>query len=458
MFKIPVPENRSYLPYQEKFIRYALGGQAADQHTLLADEMGLGKTIQAIGLINAMQAMRTLIVAPAFLVPNWQHELDDWLVSLPGQHINVISYHKAEQYQNPVNNWDLLVIDEAHYIKNPLSQRSQILKNVAKTANHLLLLTGTPIENRPIELWPLLQLVAASQFDPPKNRIGIISPQQRKSHPGEGPNFWAFAKRYCGLKKAYFPGRGRGRSAWDFSGATNLPELSKKLRQTCMVRRLKSDVLTDLPAKRRQIIVLPKIKTIDDSDLIPDLNEDNYSEQVAKLVADKITFETYAKRRHAQALEKMETCFQVISDLLDCTQKLIVFAHHQDVIAKLRDYIRAELPDNENLVTVTGQTHVADRGAAVHAFQNDPLCRIFLGSIGAAGVGITLTAAHTVVFVELDPVPGRMTQAEDRAHRIGQKEMVHVIHLVADGSLCARIAKILVKKQDIINQVLDVKG
>jgi SWI/SNF-related matrix-associated actin-dependent regulator 1 of chromatin subfamily A len=126
------------------------------------------------------------------------------------------------------------------------------------------------------------------------------------------------------------------------------------------------------------------------------------------------------------------------------------------VIAKLQMGIECEFHNSEDYaVTVTGDTHVADRGAAVTAFQGDKRCRVFIGSIGAAGVGITLTAASHVIFCELDPVPGKMSQAEDRAHRIGQKNSVLVQHLVMDRTLCARMAKIVVRKQAIIKEALD---
>lgn len=455
---IPVPEGRAYLPYQENGIRYALGAKG----TLIADEMGLGKTVQAIGVINATKGWPTVvIVCPASLKLNWRAELDAWLVN-KALSVNVITYHEAEEYAEHVESdcddgkWDILIIDEAQYIKNPNSQRSQAVCKLAEHANRVIALTGTPMDNRPIELWPLLKILAPEQWDPEHTRIGVISADKKDSHPGEGPNFWAFAKRYCGLKKAFFRGRrGRQGSTWDMSGASNLDELGKKLRQTCMVRRLKKNVLSQLPDKRRQVVLLAPPKGLDDSDLLPELDEYNYVAQVRKLIADKVTFSEWAKRRHEQALQKVDACLVFLRDQLDSSQKIIVFAHHRDVIAKLEMGLNAELDLGDYLVTVSGETHVADRQANVKKFQEDPKCRIFLGSIGAAGTGFTLTASDHVVFCELDPAPGKMNQAEDRAHRIGQKNAVLVQHLVFQKSLCARIAQILVKKQDIITTVLD---
>jgi len=447
---VPAPIGKTYLPYQLKAIRYAIGAKG----TILADEMGLGKTVQAIGVINALKAMKVLIVCPAGLKLNWKNELDEWLMAIPGQDIQVISYHAADSADVGDSEdfpFDLLIVDEAHYIKNPQARRSKAIKHIAKFAKRVLLLTGTPMENRPVELWPLLQIACPEEWDPPTNDKTIV-PYQKTTHPGEGANFWSFATRYCDLKRTYFPSRGRRNSAWDFSGASNLDELRSRLRESCMVRRLKQDVLADLPPKRRQVIVLPS-EGVDDDDLFADLSEDSYYDVISKLTAGKVLFEEYSRRRHEQALKKVPHIIEYVNNVLeDNDGKIILFAHHQDVISKLTDAFRDM---GHNPLVITGKTPVAERSSIVERFQKEKLWRVILCSIGAAGVGITLTAAQTVIFAELDPVPGRMTQAEDRAHRIGQKGSVLVQHLVSNKSLCARIAKILVKKQDVLTQALD---
>ncbi len=448
---IPCPPDREYLPYQLKGIRYALGARG----TLIGDEMGLGKTVQAIGVVNASPPGSVVIICPAGLKLNWHTELDNWLVD-KSRGIVIVSYHEVAKFANLVEmRIGVLIVDEAHYIKNPESQRSQVVTALAEKADRVLLLTGTPMENRPVELWPLLKIVAPEKFDPPMSRIGVISLEQRKTHPGEGPNFWAFCARYCDLKTTSFKVGHYWKSALDYSGASNLDELRAKLRRTCMVRRLKNDVLDQLPPKRRQIIVLPAPDIVDDAWYLEDMTFENYEEKLAELTADKVAFSEFSKKRHDQGLMKVDNCLRFLGDALDESGKIIVFAHHKDVIAKLYSGIQAELPTGDYAVFVTGDTHVADRGAAVAAFQGDGRCRVFIGSIGAAGVGITLTAASHVVFCELDPVPGRMSQAEDRAHRIGQRNSVLVQHLVMDRTLCARMAKIVVRKQAIIKEALD---
>lgn len=484
---IPAPKGKAYLPYQEKAIKF-MAGALPGTGTLLADEMGLGKTIEVIGFMNLVKPQRTLVVCPKSLTGNWFDEANAWgLHHQWGGYFCVTSYGLAHKHLDDTAPYDLLVFDEAHYVKNPTSKRSQLAKALwTRTKKHslrpnLILATGTPIDVSPIDLWPLLQMVAPQEFDPPKTRNPLIlSPEQRKSHPGEGPNFWEYAKRYCGAKVVMrpidciytvrtdgaecdacgkpkyahrFPVRYRG--GWDFSNASNLDELQRRLRRTCMVRRLKAEVLTELPEKRRQIVRLD-IKRADDSDLMnrlgfSDITLDNYDTFVSKLTADKVVFSEWAKRRHEQALAKVDDVIGYVDDVLDNGQKVILFAHHRDVIEKLVNGLC-----NFEPAIITGETHVADRQAAVKRFQNDPHCRLIIGSIGAMGVGYTLTESSHVIFAELSPSLRDMSQAEDRAHRIGARNMVLIQHLIVDGSLCARMAKILVKKQGVARAALDL--
>ena len=449
---IPAPPGKQYLPYQLKGIRYALGGRG----TIIADEMGLGKTVQAIGVINASPRARVLIICPAFLRLNWQAELKEWLTSY--HEVQIISFNAADTVDGDdrdelVQTWDILIVDEAHYIKNPEAKRAQAVERLAQRAKKVLLLTGTPMENRPIELWQLLKIACPEKWNTVIRGLPVIAPDRKKSHPGEGPAFWQFAERYCDLKRVTYQVRGRRKQAWDFGGASNLEELQARLRNTCMVRRLKKDVLPDLPIKRRQLIVLES--DADDSDLFPNLDDSNYLDIVERLTIGKAYFDEWSKRRHEQALDKVDSCVRFIGDALDESEKLIVFAHHTDVVTRLWECINAELIDCQFAMRITGETPMGERNVIVNAFQTNPKCRVIVGSIGAMGVGFTLTAASHVIFAELDPVPGRMTQAEDRAHRIGQRDSVLVQHLVSNGSLCARMARILVRKQEVLTAALD---
>lgn len=418
--EIPAPAGCEYLPFQKAGIAYAMGRQ----NVMIADEMGLGKTLQSLGVINSDQSIKSvLIVAPKSLLLNWRREADKWLTRpVDMTIINYDMLHKRSDLAETV--FDLLVLDESQYIKNPKAKRTVAAQ--ALKAKRRVLLTGTPILNRPVELWPALQML-----DPD----------------GLGRNFFGFAQRYCGAKQI----RAGRKMVWDFTGASNLEELQDKMRQRFMVRRLKKDVLTELPAKRRQIIPLEPngasraLKA--EQQLIAGLG---FEEAARALEGQSAAFTEMAKLRHELGVAKADKAVEHIIDMLDGADKVIVFAHHHDVI----DILKAGL-DQFGCVTITGQTKDTDRQAAVDRFQTDPGCRVFVGNIKAAGVGLTLTAASTVVFVEQDWTPGWMAQAEDRAHRIGQTESVLVQYLVFDGSMDAVLAQTLVNKAEVANRALD---
>lgn len=419
---VPCPKGLAYLPFQRAGIAF----MARRDAVLLGDEMGVGKGIQSIGLINFdMLIQRVLIVCPASLKLNWQSELKKWLtrpfsVSVaPGHHkslsmasIVIINYDILHKYDWKREHFDLLILDECHYLKNPTAKRTKLALSIK--AKRKLFLTGTPILNRPIEIYPLLNAL----------------------QPGEWGGKHDFGVRYCDG----FPGTW----GWDYSGASNLAELNERLRSTIMLRRLKKDVLKELPAKRRQIIEL--------SGKIPK-SEIEFLAAVKLLQEPQIAFEDFARVRHEDALAKLDSCIEFIKGALEESDKIVIFAWHRDVIYGLFDALREYIP-----VLITGTTKLDIRQKVVEDFQNKPTCRVFIGNIQAAGVGITLTAASHVIFVEECPTPGVMSQAEDRCHRIGQKDFVLVQHLVLSGSIDARMAKILVAKQEVLDAALDRGG
>lgn len=441
---IPIPDGKSLLPYQIEGICYALERKG----TLIADEMGLGKTVQAIGVINAIpDAYHVVIVCPASLILNWRRELERWCVAFWKRHIDVVSYDSLPKIQ--YSQIGILVADEAHYVKNPKAKRTIEFQRLAKLSDRVVLLTGTPIENKPIELWPLLQAVNPEYWDPAgtlyKKNKETRRTDRSKVGPGEGAGFFKFALRYCDGKQEW---RGR-KKVWVFDGHSNLPELGQKLRETCMIRRMKADVLTQLPEKRRQIIVLPGEEQ--ESAFLSDLTEENYDETVRRLHADKAAFAEFSRVRHMQGVSKVDAVGEHLEMVLEGgSEKVIVFAYHHDVVLALRDRLADYQP-----VCITGNESVPERQAAADRFQHHPKCRVIIGTIGAMGVGWTLTASSHVVFAEIDPVPGRMNQAEDRAHRLTQRNNVLVQHLVRDRSLDARLIQILVKKQEVVRAALN---
>jgi SWI/SNF-related matrix-associated actin-dependent regulator 1 of chromatin subfamily A len=270
--------------------------------------------------------------------------------------------------------------------------------------------------------------------------------------------------RYCG---AYNNGWG-----WDFSGSSNLGELQTTLRSTILVRRLKSEVLKELPDKVRQVIELPSNgakklveaeweawrahkdrveelqKRIEEAAVLKDV--DAYRVAVKALQSEMvIAFSEMAKVRHDTAVAKIPMVVEHLTNVLESGNKAVVFVWHHDVV----DALAKEFEGVS--VVIDGRVPPSKRIELVDAFQMNPKIKLFIGSITAAGVGITLTAASHVIFAELDWVPGNVSQAEDRLHRIGQKDCVLVQHLVLEESLDAHMAKVIVKKQEVIETALD---
>jgi len=445
--EIPVPEGLEYLPFQKAGIAYA----SKKTTCLIADEQGLGKTIQAIGVVNLLQLKHILVVCPATLKLNWQREMEKWfcvkrsvyIVSstdkeVPKRDIIIINYDILKKFESLKNEeWDAVIVDEVHKCKNPKTLRSKQVYALMKKAKHSYLLTGTPILNKPIELQPILK------------ELGCDFAQ----------DFMKYAKRYCAAKQGYW--------GWDFSGASNLEELQQRLRESVMVRRLKKDVLKELPAKRRQIIELStngfasqinkeqavaKIFERVKQELDEIRNDETYREKVEELKGmKKSEFTEISKLRHETALLKVPSVIEHCKDLLESENKIVIFAHHHDVINGLREGLK-----EYGVVILTGEQKPEEKQQAVDSFQNDEAIRVFIGSIQAAGVGITLTAASTAVFAELDWTPGIVQQAEDRIHRIGQENSVLIQHVVIDGSIDSHIAKTIVSKMEVIEKALDL--
>lgn len=455
---VPAPKGLNYLGYQIAGIAYAL----SHPNVLIGDEMGLGKTIQTIGMINADETINNvLIICPASLKINWMREIIKWCVKehlsieiasngyLPKTDIVIANYEIIGSIRSAIDNvdWDILVCDECHYLKNNRSQRTKnILGNKKEhklgiAARRVIMLSGTPIVNRPKELWPILE-----RLDPN----------------GLGSNFMQFHKRYC---NAHHNGYG-----WDFNGAANLDELQEKLRASCMIRRLKDNVLTDLPAKQRQVITLPsngasqaiadelalwersqgrldELRAAVELAKVSEYPEDYEHAVRALKAARQVSFEEIAKVRHKTALAKVPYMFDHLNECLEGGNKIVFFCHHLDIARAIAAEFKAPM--------ITGEITLTQRQKAVDQFQTDPKCRLVVCTIRAAGVGLTLTASSHVIFGELDWVPGNLCQAEDRCHRIGQRNSVLVQHLVLDGSLDARMADILIEKQAIIEKALN---
>lgn len=465
---VPCPDGLAYLPFQRAGMRFALQRPS----TLIGDEMGLGKTIQAIGCINAHpEAENVLVVTKASLKMNWWRELRKWLVSpklrasvgiaegklFPSSDVVVMNYDIAHKFPNRLNerHWDVVILDEAHLLKNPQTRRAKAiigykpkrdepaeLASSGVPAKRKLALTGTPIENNIEELWTVLWWLDREKF----------------------PSKWKLLKL---AEERYNPATG-----YSPATQTGLNRLQRFLRETVMIRRLKSEVMPELPPKTRTVvefdgedlkgIVREEIEAWDRGEAArieaqADLevakasdNPDEYRRAVAKLKETcRIAFEEMARVRRQTAVAKIPMMVEHIRAKLEEVPKMLVFAHHIEVLETLGgEFGRLG-------VVVHGAHDTRQRDAAVHRFMTDDSCRIFFGGIRSTGEGLTLTAATHVIFHEFDWVPSKMVQCEDRAHRIGQKDNVTVEVCVVNGTIDARMAKTCVDKANLAEAALD---
>ncbi len=438
-FVTPSLAGTEFLPFQAAGIHYA----TYCEHTLFADPPGLGKTIQSIGHANAEKFQSGLILCPASLQHNWKREIEKWstvphkveiyhpktfdvrgdrsLLIFPYSYASMLGAVKQVlEWQKYRGKIDWMSLDEVHYLKNVDAKRTKYVfaKNglIAKV-KRVHALSGTPIVNRPMELFPVIANLSPES-------IGNMSRFEYGIH-------------FCAGFK--------GPWGWDFSGASNLKLLGMKLRSNFMVRRNKEDVLKDLPDKYP-----PNLVYIDPTKKAEGLIR-NFKTLDANLAIKRAVtadFTEISTLRRELGIEKIETAVEYIKTQLEGGhEKIIVFAHHKEVIAGLEKGLSEFRP-----VSVTGDTPTLERQQRVDRFQQDKTTRLFIASIGAGAVGFTLTAASFVIFVEFSWVPGENEQATDRAHRIGQTKAVQVDFLVHEGSLDERVLKVLLGKMKAIDE------
>ncbi|MEM7366390.1 MAG: DEAD/DEAH box helicase [Pseudomonadota bacterium] len=419
-------------PHQVEGVAFLLGRR----RSILADDMGLGKTRQSIiAMTTAEPQGPYLVVCPASVKFNWQRELD---LALDPADTHIVG---RESTPEPgftgwvIINYDLLkreqdalarlpfkgfVFDEAHFLKNHRAQRSQLsrrlLEGTQVESPVVHVLTGTPLTNRPKDLFPLLQLVEHAL----------------------GRSFLAFAKRYCDAHKNDY-------GYWISAGASNIEELTVQL-QGIMLRRHKEDVL-DLPSKQRSWI---------DVD-VPDNIRDRINETMVDFLDDSLrtarggraSIAMISGARRALAVAKVGQTLEYVQNAVDQGEKVVLFSCFTHATRRFEKKL------GDAAVAVTGEVPTAKRAALIDRFQNDDTVRVFIGQIHAAGIGINLTGARQVVFNDLDWVPANHWQAEDRVHRIGQNRSVNVTYMVGKGTLEEFVRSVLEAKSALIDDIVE---
>uniref|UniRef100_A0A3Q3G0C0 Zinc finger, RAN-binding domain containing 3 n=1 Tax=Kryptolebias marmoratus TaxID=37003 RepID=A0A3Q3G0C0_KRYMA len=450
--ELPPKLLQRLMPFQLEGVEFAL---SRNGRCMIADEMGLGKTVQAIAVALAYRREWPLLVAaPSSLRYPWVEELERWIpelqpgdinlveskshtVGISSSKVTVLGYGLLTSDARPLvealtrQRFAVVVADEAHYLKSRNAARTAILAPLVRSAKRAVLLTGTPALGRPEELFTQIDAL----------------------YPGRFGTWTDYAKKYCNPHYRYFGARRQ----WDCRGASNLEELHRRLSEV-MIRRLKADVLGQLPPKVRQRIPfdLPKEAAKEASASLAEwerLTKGLGSGVVATENPFVGVMSLVTQMYHQTAVAKAGAVKDYIKMMLEAEQlKFLVFAHH---LAMLRACAEAAAEAKAGYIRIDGSVPSSERNQLVHKFQNDPETRVAILSIQAAGQGLTLTAASHVVFAELYWNPGHIKQAEDRAHRIGQTTSVNVHYLIAKGTFDAVMWSMLNRKETVTGSTLN---
>lgn len=436
-------------PYQNQGI--ARGLQL--KRFLNGDKPGLGKTIQAIATVHTAPAYPCLVICPSTLKENWKREfkkftgkdrsliLEDSNKRTFPQFYNaglsdvfIVNFESLKKYfvhsltnengqkltlrhikfKPEIQMFKSIIIDESHRVKNGSAQSSKFCMGIASGKEYVILLSGTPVINKPKDL--LSQLHIMSRL------------------PDFG-GYKGFVDRYCG----------------GVNGASNLRELNYRLNTTCFFQREKQDVLKDLPAKVRQVVnceISNRKEYVDaEADLVRYLREYKQAsdEKIQKSMRGEVMVRINVLRQ-ISARGKVTEVVEFVNDMLEQEEKVILFVNLHEVGNELRK----QFP---KAVAVTGLDSREQRQAAVDRFQSDPTCTLIICSIKAAGVGLTLTASSNVAFVEFPWTYADCEQCEDRAHRIGQKDSVTAYYFLGKNTIDEKIYKIIQTKKDMANTI-----
>ncbi|URD89808.1 SNF2 family N-terminal domain containing protein [Musa troglodytarum] len=483
--RMPSYVESKLLPFQREGIRFMLqhGGRA-----LLADEMGLGKTLQALDfgprsciellssslliifkldhLIYAIavaacipDAWPVLVVTPSSLRLQWASMIQQWL-NIPSADIlvvlsqhggsnkagfkivfsnlksnihldgvfNIVSYDVVPKIQDILlaSEFKIVIADESHFMKNAQAKRTNACLPVLQKAQYAILLSGTPALSRPIELFKQLEAL----------------------YPGVYKNVHEYGNRYC-----------KGGIFGLYQGASNHEELHSLMKATVMIRRLKKDVLSQLPVKRRQQVFL-------------DLNEKDLKQirimfrelEVVKMniqacdSPEKIESLKFMQKNlinkiyNDSAEAKIPAVLDYLSTVIEADCKFLIFAHHQPMIDAIHQFL---LKKKVGCIRIDGGTPSSMRQPLVNEFQEKIDIKAAVLSIKAGGVGLNLTAASTIFFAELTWTPGDIIQAEDRAHRIGQVSSVNIYYLLSNDTVDDIIWDVVRSKLETLSQMLD---
>lgn len=446
--------------FQKEGVEYAVSKRG---RCLIGDEMGVGKTIQAIAVSVLYRSdWPCVILCPASLKYNWKNEIvtwaDDYVVESEVQVIEtsgdrlyntskyiIVSYETAKKtiMLDKIKNCNsnIVIADEAHYLKSRDSIRSKTLIPFISSKKRVLLLSGTPALSKPVELWNLLQVIRPDLFK----------------------DFKPFGERYCGPKMSNF-----GTQRREYNGSENRMELNFVLRNV-MIRRLKKEVLTELPSKNRmkrliesdpkiirQISQLKRSAGMDSSsfDRILSNYAKNLNEGGANKVLKSNDTQSIISKMYALAAEaKLPAVCKFLDTFLDYPKKFVVFGHHKKMLDGIEEHLKK---NKQKYMRIDGSTSAKIRNSNVEKFQSDKSgIKFAVLSITACAEGLTLTASSTVIFTELFWTPAKLMQAEDRVHRISQVENVDIYYLIGKDTLDSSIFSKVKEKFETTSEIMD---
>ena len=410
---------------------------AENKKFILADDMGLGKTTSTIIAALETKSKKVLIICPATLKINWKREIENYTdrsvfiaegKNFSTEHDFVITnydilknFHdvkKKEESQIIKSNFDLVIIDEAHYIKNAQAQRTKLINDIVKNTERIWMLTGTPMTSRPIDYFNLLSLV-----DSPVAK-----------------NWMAYVVRYC----SGYQFKVGAKKVWNVMGSSNLEELRDRTSNT-ILRRLKEDVL-DLPEKIITPVYL-RLKSKEYENVMGEYYE-WYRSNPNESNSLTVQFTKLTKVRQIIANEKILRTIELAENIIEQDKKVIIFCNFTESLNTIVSHF------GKSAVKVDGSMNKNDRQKSVDEFQTNDKVKVFVGNIKAAGVGLTLTAAEAVIMNDLSFVPSDHAQAEDRAYRIGQKNNVLVYYPIFENTIEGVIYDILNAKKQVIATVM----
>lgn len=442
------PKNLSLFPHQIEAANFAL----QRNRSYLGLDPGLGKTIVA-AIIAEVHPGPVVYICPPFLLQNTKNEFEKWaptrnvcifdkkysahadvlivpdsLITKAHVEFAIERFCERDQFKPA-----LLFVDEAHRYKNGKAKRTQCLfgyrtkLGITRLFQKIVFMSGTPMPNRPIELYPVLSSAAPETID--------------------FKNEFDYALKYCAAHQNHW--------GWDYSGASNVQELAKKVVHPDgpFMLRLKKEIL-NLPPKLEEMLILNGKQTSmlmkTGAEILRKFStEDLMKAQIAQSIdmgEKELHLATY---RRLLGSEKVPPAVEYIKDILDETDEaVLIFAIHKDVIEGLANGLREYNP-----LVITGENSARQRQTSVEIFQADKTRRVFIGNIQACGVGFTLTKASRVLFVEFDWVPGNNSQASDRTHRIGQSKTVLVQYLVFKDSVDKAVIETLLVKTKTIEKI-----